>query len=133
MATDAEIQHFLESPQRIAIVGMSPYEDRPSNFVPKFLGERGHEIIPVHPMLPEIAGKKAYKTLDLVEPRPDAVIIYISKKNVDKFVSLAIELAIPLIWLPLEITSQLKERVEESGLLFVENKCPKIEWEKMIV
>ncbi len=132
MATDEQIIEFLKTPQRIAIVGMSQYEDRASHFVPKFLAEQGHIFIPVHPMLSVIAGEKVYKTLDLVEPIPDAVIIYISMRNVDKIVSQAIDLGIKLIWLPLDITSTLRSKAEEKGIIFIEDKCPKIEWKNLI-
>lgn len=51
---------------------------------------------------------------------------------VRKIVSEAIDLKIPLIWLPLDITSELKSEAESYGLIFVEDKCPKIEWKNLI-
>ncbi|MCY3410122.1 MAG: CoA-binding protein [Candidatus Heimdallarchaeota archaeon] len=128
MATKQQIIDFLTTPQRIAIIGMSPDSSRPSHFVPEFLEKHGHEIVPVHPILDEIAGKPAFKKVGDVVPKPDAVIIYIGMRSIDRFVQEAIDAAISLIWLPLEITSDLKSDAEAKGIIFVENRCPKIDW-----
>ncbi len=127
---DEIIREFLMTPQKIAVVGMSPDPSQPSRYVPEFLEEKGHEIIPIHPVLEEIGHWKPKKKLEDVK-NPTAVIIYLSQRNVDRMVKKAIELNIPLIWLPLGITTILKKEAEFRGITLIQDKCPKIEWNRL--
>ncbi len=123
---DAELSSFLKHRQKLAIMGMSPDPSLPSHSIPKFLEEKGHEIIPIHPILPHIGHWKSYRKLDEVDGI-SGVLIYFSPRNVDRAVQEAINLKIPVVWLPLGVTNGLKEQVEAQGLSYVEDKCPKIE------
>ena len=44
-----EIKDIIRRSKRIAIVGLSPKEERDSNKVARYLMENGYEIIPVNP------------------------------------------------------------------------------------
>ena len=44
--------------KNIAVVGMSPTEGKPSNYVPKYLIEKGYNVMPVNPFYDEILGNK---------------------------------------------------------------------------
>jgi predicted CoA-binding protein len=39
--------------KNVAVVGMSNTEGKPANFVPKYLIERGYNVIPVNPTTTE--------------------------------------------------------------------------------
>ena len=51
---DVRKREILGTPTVIAVVGMSPKEDRPSHEVGVYLKEHGHHIIPVHPKAAEV-------------------------------------------------------------------------------
>ena len=71
MAT-LEISHILKNYNTIAVVGLSPKEERPSNRVARYLIDVGYHVIPVNPGQDEILGQKCYPDLDSV---PEAVEI----------------------------------------------------------
>jgi len=60
---DERKREILGEPRVIAVVGMSPNRDRPSNVVARYLKEHGHTIIPVHPTVAEVEGLRAYPDL----------------------------------------------------------------------
>ncbi len=132
MVTDEFMRSFLTEPKRIAIVGASSLIDRASNEIMQFLSKRGHRIYPIHPIEKEILGLPVTRFLKDIEEEVDAVIIYLSKRNVRDQIKVAVEKRIPVIWLPLGITSEEgRNLVESAGLVFVEDQCPKIEWKRL--
>ena len=129
---DDFMKSFLTQPRRIAIVGASSNPDRASNEIMKFLMERGHSIHPIHPMEKSVLGVAVTRYLKDLEQKVDAVIIYLSTRNVFPQIKVAVDKRIPLIWLPLNITSpEGRKLVESKNLVFVENRCPKIEWRRL--
>src|SRR5471032_1369160 len=68
---DSYIRGILNTVKTIAMVGISPKENRPSYFVFKYLLERGYRMIAVNPGQAgkEILGQKVYtKLADIPEP-----------------------------------------------------------------
>ena len=66
--------------------------------------------------------------MDDLSEKVKGIIIYRKKEIAEKVGKKAISMGIPLIWLPLGITSDLiKQQSKANGLLFVEDKCPKVE------
>ena len=59
---DSFIRGILNSVKTIAMVGISPKDNRPSYFAFKYLQERGYRMIPVNPGQAgkEILGQKVY-------------------------------------------------------------------------
>ena len=51
--TDEEIKKFYEL-RNIAVVGMSKNPEKAAHYVPKYLVEKGYNIIPVNPTANEI-------------------------------------------------------------------------------
>ena len=68
---DGYIRGILNTTKTIAMVGVSPKENRPSYFAFKYLLERGYRMIPVNPGQAgqELLGQKFYAKLsDVPEP-----------------------------------------------------------------
>ena len=68
---DSYIRGILNTVKTIAMVGISPKDNRPSYFAFKYLLERGYRMIPVNPGQAgkEILGQKVYAKLsDIPEP-----------------------------------------------------------------
>ena len=57
-ATSKEVEEILAESKTIAVVGLSPKEERDSNKVARYMIEAGYTIIPVNPMADEILGQK---------------------------------------------------------------------------
>ncbi len=76
VSDDAGIRRILESNKTIAMVGLSPKEDRPSNIVARYLMARGHTVIPVNPGQREILGQPCYASLKDIPVKVDMVDVF---------------------------------------------------------
>jgi len=132
----AEIKEILKQSKIIAMVGLSPKEDRPSNAVAKYLMGKGYRIIPVNPGQKDILGQKCYPTLlDIPgEIKVDIVDVFRNSEDTPPIAKDAVKIGAKCLWLQLGITNEEAKRIAtEAGLDFVENKCTKIEHSKYLV
>jgi predicted CoA-binding protein len=133
---DAYIRGILNTVKTIAMVGLSPKDNRPSYFAFKYLLERGYHMIPVNPGQAgrEILGQKVYaKLADIPEP-VDMVDIFRAAQYVTGVVkeALALNPRPQVIWMQLGVRNDEAARLaEEAGLKVVMNRCPKIEYGRL--
>ena len=133
---DAYIRGILNTVKTIAMVGLSPKDNRPSYFAFKYLLERGYHMIPVNPGQAgkEILGQKVYaKLADIPEP-VDMVDIFRASQHATGIVKEALSLTPrpQVIWMQLGVRSDEAARLaEEAGLKVVMNRCPKIEYGRL--
>ncbi len=129
---DSKIRELLSTSKVIAVVGLSPKEDRPSNIVSKYMIEKGYEVIPVNPGYDEILGRKSYKSLSEIPVKVDIVNVFRRSEEVLPVVEEAVKLNPKCIWLQLGIENEdAKKLAEEKGIFFVQNKCIKIEHSRL--
>jgi predicted CoA-binding protein len=127
-----EIQEILNHCRTIAIVGLSPKEQRDSHMVARYLKDNGFTIVPVNPGQKEILGEKCYKTLLDIPFTPDMVNLFLHPKRVPEAVDKAMEIKTGVIWMQLGIAhNQAAERAREKGIKVVMNKCIKTEHQRM--
>lgn len=133
---DSYIRGILNSVKTIAMVGISPKDNRPSYFAFKYLQQRGYRMIPVNPGQAgrEILGQKVYgKLADIPEP-VDMVDIFRASEHVPPIVEEALTLTPKpkAIWMQLTVRNEAAARLaEEAGLKVVMNRCPKIEYGRL--
>jgi len=133
---DSLIRGILNSVKTIAMVGISPKDNRPSYFAFKYLLERGYRMIPVNPGQAgkEILGQKVYARLaDIPEP-VDMVDIFRASAYALPVVQEAIALKPKprVIWMQLGIRNEAAAKLaEEAGMKVVMNRCPKIEYGRL--
>jgi predicted CoA-binding protein len=133
---DSYIRGILNTVKSIAMVGISPKDNRPSYFAFKYLLERGYRMIPVNPGLAgqELLGQKAYATLaDIPEP-VDMVDIFRASQYAVAIVEQALALSPrpQVIWMQLGIRSdEAAKLAEANGIKVVMNRCPKIEYGRL--
>ena len=104
---DTYIRGILNTVKTIAMVGVSPKENRPSYFAFKYLLERGYRMIPVNPGQAgkELLGQKIYARLaDIPEP-VDMIDIFRASEHVMPIVEEALALTPKpqVIWMQLTI------------------------------
>ena len=127
-----EIDNILKKIKKIAVVGLSPKEKRPSNSVARYLLDHGYEIIPVNPGQSEILGHKCYHSLIEIPFEVDAADLFIRTDRVPKAVDQAIEKGIKVIWMQLGIYHiESGNRALKAGANVVMDKCIKMEHERM--
>ncbi len=133
---DSYIRGILNTVKTIAMVGISPKDNRPSYFAFKYLLERGYTMIPVNPGQAgkEILGRKVYaKLTDIPEP-VDMVDIFRASQFVMPVVQEALTLTPKpqVIWMQLSIRNdEAAALAEAAGIKVVMDRCPKIEYGRL--
>lgn len=127
-----EIRDIFNETKIIAIVGLSPDEEKASYKVAKYLQDNGFKIVPIYPKEDKILGEKVYRSLaevpfdiDMVDifRKPDAIA-----KVVDEVIKIKDEKKIKSVWFQLGLTNnEAAQKAKNSGLKVVQNKCTKIE------
>jgi len=133
---DSYIRGILNTVKTIAMVGISPKENRPSYFVFKYLLERGYRMIPVNPGQAgkEILGQKVYAKLSEIPEPVDMVDIFRASQFVMPIVQEALLLTPKpqVIWMQLTIRDDAAAALAETaGIKVVMNRCPKIEYGRL--
>ncbi len=128
-----EIKEILTSIQIIAIVGLSPKEDRDSNQVAKYLQQQGFKVIPVNPMHPEILGLKSYANLNDIPDKIDLVDIFRKPSAVPEIVDDAIGIGAKVIWMQEGIVhNESAKKAKDANLKVVMSKCIMKEHKRMM-
>jgi predicted CoA-binding protein len=133
---DSYIRGILNTVKTIAMVGISPKDNRPSYFAFKYLLERGYRMIPVNPGQAgkEILGQKVYaKLADIPEP-VDMVDIFRASSYALPIVqeALALKPRPQVVWMQLTVRNdEAAQLAEDNGIKVVMNRCPKIEYGRL--
>jgi predicted CoA-binding protein len=122
--SDEELRRIY-SFKNIAVVGMSPTEGKPSNYVPKYLIEKGYNVMPVNPFYDEILGNKSYPKVSDIPHQVDIVDIFRKSEDVLPVVQDAIlKDGIKVIWMQLGIYNrEAKEIAEKRDISVIYNRC----------
>ena len=124
---------FLQQYRHIAIVGISADPYRPSHFVAIYLQAEGYDIVPVNPRYAgqTILGKRVYATLTEAKEageQIEIVDVFRKAQDVPPIAEEAIKIGAKVLWLQLGIRNdEVGKRAHEAGLLFVQDRCVKIE------
>jgi uncharacterized protein len=133
---DSYIRSILNTVKSIAMVGISPKENRPSYFAFKYLLERGYHMIPVNPGQAgkEILGQRVYAALSGIPEPIDMVDIFRASEHVLPIVKDALTLTPKpqVIWMQLTVRNdEAAKLAKAAGLKVVMNRCPKIEYGRL--
>jgi predicted CoA-binding protein len=121
----------------IAIVGLSPRADRPSNEVALYMQSHGYRIIPVNPSIAgqTLFGETCYATLTeaataLAKENVDIEIVDCFRKSeeIGPVADEAIAIGANCLWLQLGVVNpEAAARAEQAGLIVVMDRCIKID------
>jgi len=129
--TDEQIKKFF-SLKNIAVVGMSKNPEKAAHYVPKYLSEKGYNIIPVNPTATEILGKKSYPTLLDVSIPVDIIDIFRPSDQVRPVVEEAIKKKPKVIWFQEGIHNPEAESLaQKAGIEVVFNRCMLAEHQRL--
>jgi predicted CoA-binding protein len=110
----------------IAVVGMSPQEDRPSYRVGKYLIEHGYDVIPVRPGGGEILGRPVFASLMDIPHPVDIVDVFRKSEDCEAIARDAVKIGARVLWLQEDVISPAAELIAtEAGLLFQMDTCIK--------
>ena len=133
---DDGIPELLRNARRIAVVGASSNEHRPSNGVFWFLAKQGYDCVPINPNEREVLGVAAFPdllaaaeaggTFDIVDVfrRPDAVVPIAEQ---------AVAIGARALWLQLGVVNWEAARIAAAGGLdVIMDRCTAIEHRRFI-
>ena len=132
--SDRYIRDILRSVRNIAMVGASINWKRPSNFVMKYLIQKGYRVIPVNK---NVAGEQIYNEivypyLSAVKEPVDMVDMFRPAKEAPQLVEDAIKIGAKVFWMQLELRNDKAAKLaEDAGMKVVMNRCPKIEYARL--
>jgi predicted CoA-binding protein len=131
---DAEIIDILRRTRRIALVGASANAERPSHGVMRFLLAHAFSVTPVNPGLAgqEILGQAVVADLATAQPL-DMVDIFRAPAHVGPIVEAAIRFGARTIWMQLGVINEpAAASARAAGLRVVMDRCPAIEWARLM-
>ena len=129
--TDEQIRKFY-SLKNIAVIGISKNPEKAAHYVPKYLAEKGYNIIPVNPMTDKILDRKCYKEITEVPDSVDIVDVFRPSEEVLPVVREAIKKNPKVIWLQEGIHNpEAEELVRKAGIDVVFNRCMLAEHQRL--
>jgi len=127
-AGPAEIKAILQDYQVVAVVGLSPKEERPSFRVARYLKEHGYRIVPVNPGQKEILGETCYRTLKDIPFPVEVVDIFRNVEAIPAIVDEAIAVGAKVVWMQQGlVVPDSAQKARDAGLQVVMDRCMKVE------
>ena len=132
---DEDIARIARSTKVIAMVGLSPREDRPSWGVARYLQAQGYRVIPVNPNHAgtNILDERVYGDLSDIPADAGVEMVDIFRRSeavagiVDEALACLPDLRV--IWTQLGVRDDAAAaKAVKRGITVVQNRCPKIEF-----
>lgn len=138
MSDPEEQLQFLQFYKHIAVVGLSANPSRASYSVTAYMQEAGYEVVPINPRYAgtTILGKRVYASLTEAKEAGEQIeIVDVFRRSEDTppVADEAIKVGAKAVWLQLGIANrEAREKVRTAGLEFVEDKCIKVEYARLL-
>jgi uncharacterized protein len=114
--------------RRIAMIGLSANELRPSNYVGFYLKRHGYEVLPVNPREQRILDLPCYASLQEVPGDVGVVDVFREPAAVPEIARQAVAKGARFLWLQFGVISEEGVRIAlEGGLQVIVDRCIKIE------
>ena len=128
----------LLSLDRVAVVGCSGTPGKDAHEIPAYLERHGYDVYPVNPYADEVLGREAVDSLGDVDAEIDVVSVFRPSDEVPGIVDESITRKesrgdVRAVWLQLNIVhDEAAARAEEAGLDVVQDRCMKIEHQRLM-
>ena len=130
-----ETKDILTKYKNIALVGASKDLKKTSSIVMKYLQNNGYKVYPVNPTIrgEKILGEKVYAKVSEIDWQVDIIDVFRPSNEAVEIANEAVKIKAKVLWLQLDIKSpEAKKIAEANDIIYVENKCTKIEIEKYL-
>lgn len=122
------VEKILNSMKNIAIIGLSPDENKASNFVAQFLQDKGFKIYPIYPKEEFILKEKVYRNLKEIPFSIDTVVMFRKASYANEIFESLLEKNVKNFWMQLGIINdEICKKCEKFHIICVQDKCIKIE------
>ena len=131
--SDAELRAVLGL-ETIAVVGCSSTRGKDAHEIPRYMDEHGYEVLPVNPYAEEILGRRAYDSLADVPAGVEIVDVFRPSEEVSDVADALLERDdVDVMWTQLGIRDdEAVRRVEASGRRVVQDRCLKVEHQRLL-
>ena len=119
--------------KKIALVGASKDLTKTSSIVMKYLQDHGFKVYPVNPSMKgeKILGEKVFGNISEIDSPVEIIDVFRPSDEAIEIAKEAVKINAKVLWLQLDIKNEkAKKIVEENNILYIEDKCTKIEFEK---
>ena len=127
------IKEVLKKYKNIALVGASKDLTKTSSVVMKYLQDFGFKVYPVNPSMKgeSILGEKVFGNIKEIDGPIEIVDVFRPSNEAAEIAKEAIKVKAKVLWLQIDIRNEeAKKIVETNDIIYIENKCTKIEYEK---
>ena len=127
------IKEVLKKYKNIALVGASKDLTKTSSVVMKYLQDYGFKVYPVNPSMKgeSILGEKVFGNIKEIDGPIEIVDIFRPSNEIAEIAKDAVKVNAKVLWLQLYIRNEeAKKIVETNDIIYIENKCTKIEYER---
>jgi predicted CoA-binding protein len=130
---DQTALRLLRDTQVWAVVGLSTNTSRAAYGVARFLQSRGKRVVPVHPRAETVHGETGYPRLADVPFGVDVVDVFVNSRLAGGIADQALDIDAGGVWFQLGVVDgDAFARVTGAGVPMVMNRCPAIEWPRLL-
>jgi len=128
-------KEILSKFKNVALVGASSDLTKTSSVVMKYLQNSGFKVYPVNPSMKgqRILGEIVFGKISEIKSPIEIVDVFRPSNEAIEIAREAVEISAKVLWLQLNIKNEeAKKIVEANNMIYIEDKCTKIEIEKFI-
>ena len=129
------IKKILSKYKNIALVGASSDLTKTSSVVMRYLQNSGFKVYPVNPSMKghKILGETVFGKISEIQSPVEIVNVFRPSTEAIEIAKETVKIDAKVLWLQLNIKNkEAKKIAEANNILYVENKCTKIEFEKYL-
>ena len=126
-------KEILRKYKKIALVGASKDLTKTSSIVMKYLQKYGFKVYPVNPSMKgeEILGEKVFGSISEIDSTVEIIDVFRPSSEAIEIAKEAVKINAKVLWLQLDIKNEEAKKIAEANnILYIDNKCTKIEFEK---
>jgi hypothetical protein len=131
-----KIKEILSKYKTIAMIGVSKDPTKASTIVMKYMQKYGYKVIPVNPSAKgeRILGEEVFEKLEDIKTPIDIVDVFRPSAEVFGYAKDTVNIGAKVLWLQLGIRSpEAKEMLESENIEYIENRCTKMEYQKIFL
>ena len=128
-------KEILSKFKNIALVGASKDLSKTSSVVMKYLQDYGFKVYPVNPSMKgeKILGEIVFGKISEIKNPVEIIDVFRPSSEAIEIAKDAVKIGAKVLWLQLDIKNEeAKKIVEANNILYIEDKCTKIEFEKYL-
>ena len=128
-------KEILSKFKNIALVGASKDLTKTSSIVMKYLQDYGFKVYPVNPSMKgqKLLGETVFGNIKEIKSPIEIIDVFRPSDEVTEIAQDAVKIGAKVLWLQLNIKNEEAKRIAETNnILYIEDKCTKIEFEKYL-